>query len=141
MLVGLTVATVNGQTGTSYVLWCGENPKLAQHLRTWGEAGTVKTKVKGTRRIADCGVQCMMTGYATDHEGDCYRMWDPKTKGIHKTRDDIWRKQMYYEKDIGQGIIVPPMIINGIDDPTLAPTPEAPTQEGPNTGTASILTR
>jgi hypothetical protein len=142
MLDGLTVATTDGQTGTLYVLWCGENPKFAQHLRTWGEAGTVKTKVKGApSRIADRGIQCMMTGYATDHEGDCYRMWDPKTKGIHETRDVIWMKRMYYEKDIGQGIIVPPMIINGIDDPTPATTPEAPTQEGPDTGTASVLTR
>jgi hypothetical protein len=48
---------------------------------------------------------------------------------------------MYYEKYIGQGLIVPPIIINGIDDPTPATTPEAPTQEGKNTGTSSVLTR
>ena len=83
--------------------------------------------VLSPRSIADRGVQCMMTGYATDHEGDCYRMWDPKTKGIHETRDVIWMKRMYYEKDIGQGIIVPPMIITGIDDPPL-------NQEGTNFG-------
>jgi hypothetical protein len=131
---------VNGQTGTRYyVLWCGENPKFAKHLRTWGEAGTVKTKVKGTPRIADRGVQCMMTGYATDHEGDCYRMWDPKTKGFHERRDVNWMKRMYYEKDIGQGIIVLPMIINGIDDPTPT-TLKASTQKGTNNGTASVLT-
>jgi hypothetical protein len=46
MLDGLTAATVDGQMGTRYVLWCGENPKFTQHLRTWGEAGTVKSKVK-----------------------------------------------------------------------------------------------
>jgi hypothetical protein len=61
-------------------------------------------------------------------------MWDPKMKGIHETRDVIWMKRMYYKKDIGQGIIVPPMIITGIDDPT-------PNQESTHSGTVSVLTR
>jgi hypothetical protein len=135
LLDGLTVATVDGKTGTRYVLWCDENPKFAKHLTTLGEADTVKTKVKGTPRIADHGVQCMMTGHTIDHEGDCYHMcWEPKTKGIHETRDVIWMIPMYYEKDIGQGTIVPPMIINDIND-LAHNTPKAPNQEDTNTGT------
>jgi hypothetical protein len=129
LLDGLTVMTIEGKTATRYVHWGGSNPKFANHLRTWGEAGTVKTKTKSTPRIADRGAQCMMTGYALDHEGDCYRMWDPKTNGIHETRDVIWLRRMYYARDIGQDIAVPPMVVNGIDDPT----PEEAIREGANT--------
>ena len=87
LLDGLTVTTVEGKTATRYVLWAGENPKFAGHLRTWGEAGSIKTRVRGTPKIADRGTQCMMVGYSIDHAGDCYQMWDPVTGGIHDTRD------------------------------------------------------
>jgi hypothetical protein len=38
----------------------------------------------------------MFVGYAKDHEGDCYQMWDPKTKRVHETRDIIWLRRRYY---------------------------------------------
>jgi len=40
----------------------------------------------------------MFIGYAVNHPGDCYRMYDPKTRRVHITRDIIWLKRMYYEK-------------------------------------------
>jgi len=64
----------------------------------WEEAGTVKTKTKTTPKLNDQGVPCMFVGYAVDHPGDCYRMYDPKTQRVHITRDIIWLKRMYYEK-------------------------------------------
>jgi hypothetical protein len=51
-----------------------------------------------TPKLQDRGVQCMLVGYALDHYGDCYRMWDPVTGGIHVTRYIIWLKRMFYEK-------------------------------------------
>jgi hypothetical protein len=36
--------------------WCGTNPKFIDHLHTWGKAGTVNFKNKGTPKIADCGI-------------------------------------------------------------------------------------
>jgi hypothetical protein len=117
LLDGLTVTTLDGQTATRYVHWAGENPKFSQHLRTWGEAGTVKTKTISTPKVANRGAQCMFVGYATDHEGDCYRMWDPITNGVHQSRDVIWMRRMYYAHDIGHDIVVTPMVIPGIDDP------------------------
>jgi hypothetical protein len=38
----------------------------------------------------------MFIGYAKDHEGDCYQMWNPKTSGVHSTRDVIWLRRMFY---------------------------------------------
>jgi hypothetical protein len=95
LLDGLPVITVGGKTDTRYVLWCGKNPKFSQHLKTWGEAGTVKMHKQGTPKIADRGAQCMMIGYATDHEGGCYQMWDPQTGGVHESRDVILMRQMF----------------------------------------------
>jgi hypothetical protein len=36
----------------------------------------------------------MFVGYALDHAGDCYRMWEPQTGRVHESRDIIWLKQM-----------------------------------------------
>jgi hypothetical protein len=93
---GLQVTTIDGLTTTQYKHFCGKNPNFAQHLRTWGEARTVKTKTKTTPKIADRGVQCMFIGYSKDHEGDCYQMWNPRTEGVHTTRDAIWLRRMFY---------------------------------------------
>ena len=78
-LDGLVVTEIDGKLATRYEHWAGKNPKFAKHLRVWGEAGTVKTKTRTTPKLEDHGVQCMFVGYATDHDGDCYHMWDPKT--------------------------------------------------------------
>jgi hypothetical protein len=116
LLDGLTVVTVGGKTATRYVLWAGENPKFANHLRTWGEAGSIKTRVQGTPKIADRGTQCMMVGYSTNHAGDCYQMWEPVTGGVHDTRDVTWMRRMFFERQTRLGIVIPPMIIPGIDE-------------------------
>jgi hypothetical protein len=88
---------IDGFKDTQYKHWCGSNPKFANHLRTWGKAGTVNLKTKSTPKIADRGIQwCMMVGYSTNHTGDCYGMWDPSTGGIQQTRDVIWLRQMYF---------------------------------------------
>jgi hypothetical protein len=68
------------------------NPKWTQYARTWGEAGTVKVKNKGTPKIANRGIQCMFVSYAKEHTGDTYEMWNPSTGRIHVIRDVIWLK-------------------------------------------------
>ena len=98
LLDGLMVKNIEGKDATRYVHFCGHNPKFALHLNTWGEAGTVTLKGKQTAKISDRGAACMFVGYATDHTGDCYRMWDPKTKRVHETRDVIWLKRMNYQQ-------------------------------------------
>jgi hypothetical protein len=39
----------------------------------------------------------MFVGYTLGHTGDTYRMWDPKTGGIHVSRDVIWLQHMFYK--------------------------------------------
>ena len=40
----------------------------------------------------------MMVGYAKQHAGDTYRMWDPNTKRVHVTRDVIWLNKMFFKE-------------------------------------------
>jgi hypothetical protein len=60
LLDGLTITMIDGKMVTHYVHWCSENPKLASHQRTWGEASTVKTRTCMTPNIVDRRAQCMM---------------------------------------------------------------------------------
>jgi Reverse transcriptase (RNA-dependent DNA polymerase) len=106
-LDGLILITFDGATKTRYEHWCGQKPAFADHLRTWGEAGTVK--VKKPPKTEYKGVTCMMLGYADNHAGDVYRMWDPDTDGVHeKTRDVTWLKRMYFtsQRPTAQELIV-----------------------------------
>jgi hypothetical protein len=97
-LDGLVQVTKDGMTQSRYKHWCQEEPAWAKHLRTFGEAGTIKIKTDTTPKPYDKGVQCIFVGYSDDHAGDCYLMWDPKTKRTHSSRDVIWLRRMYYEK-------------------------------------------
>ena len=38
----------------------------------------------------------MFVGYAKHHGGNCYRMLNLKTMGVHESRDIIWLHQMFF---------------------------------------------
>ena len=69
--------------------------RFAKYLRTWGEAGTVKTGID--RKAGDQGVTCMFMGYAYNHKADCYRMFNPKTKMISETHDKVFLNWMFFK--------------------------------------------
>ena len=88
ILDGLIIKEVNEKMASWFEHFAGKNPKCAGYLRTWEEAGTVKIYEKMSPKIQDCGVTCMMIGYPSHHAGDCYRVWDKETGGIHFTPKD-----------------------------------------------------
>ena len=96
MLDGLMVVKVGEVWATRYKHCTGSNPRFAKHLRLWGEAGTVTVKSKATPKVDDRGVACMFVGYAPEHPGDTYRMWNPKTDRVIVSRDVIWLKRMFF---------------------------------------------
>jgi hypothetical protein len=104
-LDSLVVKTVGTKKATRHDNFYGKNPKWMKFLRTWGEAGTVKVKTKTTPKLSDRGVHCIFIGYADDHDGDVYRMWNPKTERVHITRDVIWMKQMKFKKGVEDAVI------------------------------------
>jgi hypothetical protein len=97
LLDGLQVIHRNGELKTRYEHQVGENPPFVNHLRTWGEAGTVAIKDPLKTKSKPKGIVCMMVGYPVDHPGDCYEMWDPNTGGYHKTQDVTWLRRMFYK--------------------------------------------
>jgi hypothetical protein len=116
LLDGLVTIELDGVTAMQYEHWCGKNPEFAKNLRTWGEAGTATVKTKMTLKVKDRGIQCMFVGYALDHLGDMYQMWDLETGGVHVSRDIIWMKRMFYEKKDKEESEVNPMEIDGVDN-------------------------
>jgi hypothetical protein len=38
----------------------------------------------------------MFMGYTLNHEGDCYRMWNPNMKEVSKTRDVVFLNRMFF---------------------------------------------
>jgi hypothetical protein len=76
LLDGLIIIKIDGVSKTRCEHLFGKNPEFSKHLRFWGEAGMVKIKTKTTPELSGRGVQCMMIGYALDHAGDTYRMWN-----------------------------------------------------------------
>ncbi len=69
-------------------------PNFTKYLCTWGEAGIIKTGKDG--KIGDRGVTGMFVGYASNHKGDCYRMFNPNTKKVSKTSDIVFLNRMFF---------------------------------------------
>jgi hypothetical protein len=57
----------------------------------------------------------MFIGYAMDHDGNCYRMWNPTTDGVHVTCNIIWIWRMFYNKPNKEGIIRQLLLVEDAD--------------------------
>jgi hypothetical protein len=68
-------------------------PNFTKYIRIWGEAGIIKTGKY--RKCGDQGVMVMFVGYALNHEGDRYRMWDPNTKKVSETHGIVFLNRMF----------------------------------------------
>ncbi len=76
-LDNLIPVTWNGETKTRYE-HAGHNiPTFVKHKRTFGGAKIVR-KMKD-RKVSDRGITMMFVGYAQEHAGNCYRMYNPVT--------------------------------------------------------------
>jgi hypothetical protein len=59
LLDGLMTVKINDSVKLRYQHAFGHNPSFVEHLRTVGEAGTVKMKNQGTPKLANRGVACI----------------------------------------------------------------------------------
>ncbi len=89
----LKLVIINGINKTRIEHYGLPLPRFPQYLRTWGEAGTVKTGKD--RKMGDRGVTCMFVCYASNHKADCYRMWNPKTKMVSEAHDVEFLDRMF----------------------------------------------
>ena len=66
----LTAITIDEKTATRFKHLFGANSAFVRFLRTWGEAGTVKTKTATTPKLENRGVKCMLVRYANNNDGN-----------------------------------------------------------------------
>jgi hypothetical protein len=91
----LKLITINDIKKTRIEHYGQPMSRFTQYLHTWGEAGIIKTGKDG--QTGDQGVTVMFVGYASNHKRGCYRMWNPKTKKVSKTRDVVILKRMFFK--------------------------------------------
>ena len=88
----------------------------AMYLKRETEIAGAGADVEVKMTVAEA--HCMMVGYALNHAGDTYWMWDKNTSRVHKTRDVIWLKRMYFEKKVEDpDLVIEPVIDDGGSKP------------------------
>jgi hypothetical protein len=90
----LKLITVNKVKKTRIERYGLPLPNFNWYLCTWGEAGIIKTGKDG--KVGDRGVTGMFVGYTSNHKDNCYRMWNPNTKKISKTREVVFLKRLFF---------------------------------------------
>jgi hypothetical protein len=138
-LDGLIPIVLDGVSKTKYEHQFGKNPRFANSLRAFGEAGTVTIKSRTFQpKDKGRGVTCMMVGYSQQHPSGTYRMFDRLTKGIHITRDVTWLRRTFFHPtsvlEVGEGIQAPTssVTIEPLDDDAEANTETADADDDAN---------
>jgi len=63
-----------------------------RHLQTFGKCGVVHDAKTIKNKLDSRGEMCIFVGYADDHAGNVYHMFNPQMKQIWVTRDVRWIK-------------------------------------------------
>jgi hypothetical protein len=69
--------------------------KGRRNLRRLGEMCVATTKNKVQGKLSDKGNACVSNRYAVNHDDDVYKVLNPKTKSIIKSRDVVWLNKSY----------------------------------------------
>jgi hypothetical protein len=69
--------------------------KGLSNLRRFGEMCVATTKNKIQGKLSDIGTVYVSVGYPVNHAHDVYRLLNPKTKSIIKSRDVVWLNKSY----------------------------------------------
>lgn len=95
LLENIIPRQVPGNALSPYQLFWGKDksPRYAKFLRPFGEKGIISVRKRIKGKLDDRGFEAIMLGYADDHAGDCYRMYNPKTRHVLLTRDVTWMKR------------------------------------------------
>ncbi|MFM8622139.1 MAG: reverse transcriptase domain-containing protein, partial [Holophagaceae bacterium] len=72
-------------------LWYGahKGPRILEHLVQWGRIGYVTNRLKQPK-LTPKATKMVCMGYAKDHAGDVYRMYNPENGVIIESRDVKW---------------------------------------------------
>ncbi len=70
-------------------LWYRKQSKILDRLVKWGRIGYVKERGP-INKLQPKSIKMVCIGYADDHAGDVYRMYNPKSGRVIATRDITW---------------------------------------------------
>ena len=74
-LDSLVLVEIDGVKKTCVEHYTSLIPNWVKYMKTFGKAGTIRTGKDG--KVGDSGVTLMIVGYADNHEGNCYQMFNP----------------------------------------------------------------
>ena len=84
-LDGLVMMEINRVKKTQVEHYANILPRWVKSMRTFDEAGTVRTGKDG--KVSNRGVTMMMVIYVDNHEENCYRMFKLLRNSIMESRD------------------------------------------------------
>jgi len=84
-----TVTAAHGKKSHDEVFY-GTKPQLYNHMVEWGRLGYVKLQGGKRAKLTEKSTKCMCLGYAENHSGDTYRVYNLSTKRVMLTRDVKW---------------------------------------------------
>jgi hypothetical protein len=69
--------------------------KGIRNIKIFGEMCVATTKNKIQGKLSNKGNVCVFVGFTVNHADDVYRLLNPKTKSIIKSRDVVWLNKSY----------------------------------------------
>ena len=79
-----------GKTKSAYEMFYGKPSPILPHLVQFGRIGFVTDRTSIKKKWTSKAQKCIMVGYAEQHSGDTYRMFNPTTRSIILSRDIRW---------------------------------------------------
>ena len=61
-------------------------------------------------KLGDRGIPMVFVGYAENHSGDCYRMWNPTSRKVTESHDVIWLHRMFYQDNVTSDMAMLPEV-------------------------------
>ena len=83
------MSTSNSKESADFKFF-GKSPNFLSHMVEFGRIGYVTKREKILGKLEERSTKMIMVGYATNHSGDVYRMYNPRTRRIILTRDVKW---------------------------------------------------
>jgi hypothetical protein len=116
-----------------------EKTTLMPYLQPFGRLGIVMIRKNICGKWKEKGKRMMMIGYAPDHKGDTYKMFDPLAKTMQLSRDIKWLEWKTLDPYREMSIFNQQPDINnvpGIDDKEYTPLPPPAPNIIPDNGDA-----
>jgi len=116
------VVTANKPT-PAYNGFYGKEAPYVRHLHTFGEYGVAHDAKTIRSKLENRGETCIFVGYADDHGGNVYRMFNLRTRHVWITHDVKWIRHPSGNEEMTERV-APPVMSNIVIDIETVPEVE-----------------